>query len=112
MDGRVILSNVEILSLVDPADPDNLIHEGNGVYVARWLVLSDNGESSPFSDAWIIAETPGVEVIEELHETYIGEALVHCREMRFAMSADYLKLRKEAGWDLPDNEGQNPMALS
>lgn len=40
---REVLSPWEVLELLDPVDPDNLLHLGGGVYEARWM------------DAWVAA---------------------------------------------------------
>lgn len=34
---REILSPGDVLEIIEPLDPDNLLHVGNGVFEARWL---------------------------------------------------------------------------
>lgn len=34
---REIVPPGEVLGIIEPVDPDNLVHLGNGIYEARWI---------------------------------------------------------------------------
>ncbi|MBN1964851.1 MAG: hypothetical protein JW910_09400 [Anaerolineae bacterium] len=56
----IILSASEVLDLIDPCDPDNLTHLGQGVYRASWI------RPVPPMEPVILRRTPGITIREDV----------------------------------------------
>lgn len=57
-----MLSLASVWDIIDPANPDNVRYQGDGLYSADWSPANPDA-----ADAEIIRRTPGVQVVSDLH---------------------------------------------
>jgi hypothetical protein len=67
---HLIISVTKILELIDPVDPDQVQHLGEGVYEAKWAppILEMEIE--------VLRRTPGIEIISDVLEPLPGWAAI------------------------------------
>jgi len=54
------LSGAEVLEIIDPVDPDNLQHVGDGVWEAKWSPANPHA-----ADIECLRRTPRVKIVKE-----------------------------------------------
>jgi hypothetical protein len=58
MESKEFLTPAQVLNMIRPADPDTLVHIGNGVYRAKWM-----SGSSPVKDEIYLRGMLNVELV-------------------------------------------------
>lgn len=58
----IVLSGSDVLAIIDPVDPENLAHMGNGIYRAMWC------PPIPCLDVELLQHTKRVQIEKQAYE--------------------------------------------